>query len=145
MPDPHTLNIATDAFIVPLDHEGSNPLSVGSDYHLGPEVPNLFSLLLTPDVGFVDFDQNFLTSLNKLLISVPSTNMSIVMANSGTDVTPLDLRLTIEGVSYSVPVSEASRIKGKNGGRVFWRATSGLGVTQDEGSFNFFRHAPTVF
>jgi hypothetical protein len=144
MANPHTLNIATDGFIVTLEHGGSNPLSIGSEYRLGPEL-QIFSLLLTPDTGIVDFDQNFVGSVNPLLISIPSTAMSAIAGGAGDNLRPFDFRLTIDGVSYSIPASEVSRIKGKNGGRVYWRATQGVGVILDQGFFYFFRHAPSVF
>jgi hypothetical protein len=138
-----TVHIATEGYVAPGDHSGSNPLIQGSDFHLGPEL-TIFNLFFTPEVGYVDFDQHFVVSTNSFITSVPSDQLSVVMAASGEDAGPIDLRVRISGVSYKVLHQNAARIRGKNGSRVHWVATKGLGFVEDQGSFKFHRNASSV-
>lgn len=123
---------------------GSNPLAQASGtYHLGPDL-GIFGVEMTPNVGQINFNNLFIGSGNPFKIQFTHQDLTVVSGHRGDAQNPFDMRIRIGGVSYLVPYAIAKNIKGKNGGRVYWRSTRWPGESDSEGSFRFFRNAPGV-
>ena len=135
-----TVHIPTKGYVVPPENAGSNPLAIGSDYHLGPAI-ELFGVGFTPDTGVLNFDDLFDSTKNPLLLEPTSDNL-VPLVSAASDVgSPFRLVIRVNGVCYCVPPSIATRIRGgRRGRKVHWRTTNGV-----EGFFRFFRSAPPVF
>ena len=135
-----TLHTATNGFHTPLDNSGSNPLAQASrHFHLGPDL-GIFSLQLVTDPGRLSRDILFVGD-NPLSVSIDNGSLAIVHGTSGSDkMSPHDLRLLIGGVSFQIPYSTAKKIRAKNGGRIFWKTSTG-----QSGKFYLFRSAPPIF
>jgi hypothetical protein len=144
MSDDKTLHIATEGYYAPSGNDGSNPLAQASDYHLGPDA-GIFGVGFSPDLGLLHFSDHFNGSINSLEFEVTNADLTIVSGHTGDVETPFDFRIRIGGISYRLAPSLAKRIRGKNGGRVYWRSTRYPTESDSEGSFRFFRGAPPVF
>lgn len=134
-----TLHIATPELHVSDPNLGSNPLAFGSDYHVGPDA-GIFGVGFSPDTGRVSFNDLFATAKNPLLVETTNAALSIVHGANPNPMSPFDVRIRIAGVSYKIPFSVTRQIRGKNGGRVYWRTSR-----NEQGSFRFFRRPPAVF
>ena len=76
-----------------------------------------------------------------LTVTVLADQLVVVGGDEGrTDVKGIaDLRLTLSGVVYEVPIAYRRRIRAKHGGRVYWETAT------ESGSFRYYQSAPPVF
>jgi hypothetical protein len=139
-----TLHIATRGYHTPVENSGSNPLAIGSVFHLGPDI-GVFGLSFTPRLGFLHFDDIFDGTKNPLELEVTNADLLMVSGHTGDIKSALDFRIRVGGVSYTLPLWFSKQIKGKNGGVVYWRTTRYLSESDSSGSFRFYRHAPPTF
>ncbi|NIN65967.1 MAG: hypothetical protein GTO63_14995, partial [Anaerolineae bacterium] len=100
------------------------------------------TLSLAPDIGQANFAEVFDSSKNPFVLSADVSTFTPAGVPEGrTDVKGVAVfRLTIAGVVYDIPLSMRKKLRGKNGGRVFWQTDAG-----ESGEFKFYRNAPPVF
>lgn len=139
-----TLHIATEGLATPPTNDGSNPLAIGSVFHLGPDL-NIFGVAFTSELRVVNLPDKFIGWRNPLLVEVANSDLEVVHGASDQHKNPHDLRIRIGGIYYKVPFEFAKRIKAKNGGVVVWQSTRHPLEADNEGRFRFWRHAPRVF
>lgn len=97
------------------------------------------SVTFAPDLGQADLDAIFTSAL---AVTVELAALTPIGSGEGdTRIKGLaDLRLTIDGTVYEIPISIRRQIRVKNGGVVRWESTGG-----SSGLFRYFRSAPPVF
>jgi hypothetical protein len=97
------------------------------------------TLSFTPDLGFADFDSNFVLASNPLLVSVDTATLVPIAGPEGAAKSFSEFKLLINNTVFTIPVSVRRKIRAKNGGFVYWRTSDGA-----SGSFRYFREAPAV-
>jgi hypothetical protein len=100
------------------------------------------TLTLAPDIGLPSTTDTFDSSKNPFVLTALISTFSVASGGEArADVKgPSNFRLTLDSVVYEVPLALRQQLRGKDGGRVFWK-TDG----SDFGSFRYFRQAPPVF
>lgn len=134
-----TLHIATAGHHVPVENSGSNPLAIGSEYHLGPS-SGVFGIAFSPDLGFAQFTDMFNPDLNPAVVQATNADLTIAHGTKPTAMGPLNVIIAIAGVCYRLPSTLSRKIRGRGSARVYWQTTTG-----EAGSFRFRRRAPVVF
>ena len=101
-----------------------------------------FSISLTPDLGFLNAEDRFDPDENPLVVVIASSALTPTQTPEGSVGVKSfgDLRLTLGGTIYEIPLAYRRLLKAANGQWVLWQTTDG-----ESGSFRYYRRPLAVF